>query len=106
MTYNPRPINTSKVLLKHDLNALVERLAAHNHDHWALQRMSEGWRHGEQRDDHAKLHPDLKPYDDLPESEKEYDRISVIQTLKSIVALGYTIRKAPKVEKGRGRTKA
>jgi len=31
------------------------------------------------------------PYDELPESEKEYDRVTAIGTLKAILKLGYRI---------------
>lgn len=91
MSYEPRPIDTSGVELPPELMELVELLAGNNHDHWALQRISEGWRHGPQRDDERKLHPDLVPYNELPEGEKEYDRRSVRETLKAILALGYRI---------------
>jgi hypothetical protein len=55
--------------------------------------MSEGWTYGPQRNDKAKKHPDLLPYSELPESEKEYDRKTAMETLKVIVGLGYEIRK-------------
>jgi len=93
MTYTPEPIDTAGIELGPDLSELVERLAENNHDHWALQRLKEGWQYGPERDDKAKTHPDLKPYKELPDSEKEYDRISVVKTLKGIIALGYSIEK-------------
>ena len=34
------------------------------------------------------------PYEELPESEKVYDRNTAMLTLKAIVALGYRIEKA------------
>ena len=89
--YRPKPIDTSAVTLTPDLLQLTERLAANAHDVWAQRRMAEGWTYGPQRDDAAKKHPDLVPYDDLPESEKEYDRDSAMNTLKAIIALGYEI---------------
>jgi hypothetical protein len=46
MTYSPDPIDTSGVELSPRLSELIERLAANNHDHWALQRITEGWRLG------------------------------------------------------------
>ena len=91
VTYNCRPISTEGVTLPAELAALVERLAENNHDHWARQRIDEGWTYGPQRDDALKTHPDLVPYGDLPEEEKEYDRISVIETVKVILMLGYEI---------------
>jgi ryanodine receptor 2 len=93
MSYTPRPIDTSKVALTPDIQALTERLAEHAHDIWAAQRLAQGWTHGPQRDDAAKRHPCLVPYADLPESEKEYDRAAALQTLKAIIALGYRITK-------------
>lgn len=89
--YDPMPIDTSKVLLPADVISITERLAENTHDLWALQRMSEGWRYGPQRDDQGKRHPCLIPYTELPESEKEYDRKTAMDTLKAIVALGYKI---------------
>ena len=72
---------------------LVERLAESNHDHWAWQRLDQGWSYSPERDDQKKTHPGLLPYDQLSESEKGYDRTSVIETLKAIVAAGYEIRR-------------
>ena len=77
------------------LETLVEKLARNNHDHWALKRIAEGWRYGAKRNDNKKEHPDLVPYDQLPESEKEYDRKTVIEALKAITALGYEVKKKP-----------
>lgn len=93
MAYEPRPIDTTNVKLASDLLDLVELLAAHNHDIWAVKRISEGWKYGPARNDDTKTHPDLVPYEQLPESEKEYDRESVRKTLMAIVTLGYRIRK-------------
>jgi ryanodine receptor 2 len=33
------------------------------------------------------------PYSELPEAEKEYDRITALETLKTIIKLGYRIEK-------------
>lgn len=93
MTYQPNPIDTSGIELAPDLLDLTERLAEHAHDIWAKRRISEGWTYGASRDDKIKKHPDLVPYSDLPDSEKEYDRQTAMETLKAIVALGYRIQK-------------
>ena len=89
--YTPKPISTEEVTLSPELGALVEQLAENNHDHWARQRIEAGWTYGPQRDDARKTHPDLVPYKDVPEGEKEYDRTSVVETLKVILKLGYQI---------------
>src|SRR5437870_1347323 len=57
----------------------------------AQQRLADGWTYGPRRDDSAKKHPCLVPYEELPESEKEYDRHAALGTLKAILALGYRI---------------
>src|SRR6516164_1656881 len=92
-TYTPETIDTSNVWLSPDLQELVERLAQNNHDHWARKRIDDGWRYGVERNDGKKQHPDLVPYEELPESEKEYERKTVIEALKAIIALGYEVRK-------------
>jgi len=91
MDYQPRPIDTAQVNLPPHLMALLERLAENAHDLWALQRIKDGWRLGPRRDDAAKIHPCLVPYADLPDSEREYDRIAVVGALKATLALGYQI---------------
>jgi len=92
MSYRPSPIDTSQVRLRPELGELTELLAANAHDIWAKQRMREGWKYGPVRDDVRKSHPCLVPYDQLPESEKEYDRLTAMETLKAIVALGFVIK--------------
>ena len=92
MTYQPKPIDTGAVVLGPQIEELVEHLAESIHDNWALRRMAEGWSHGPNRDDTNKIHPDLVAYADLPESEKEYDRTTVRETVKGILALGFEIR--------------
>jgi len=91
MSYNPKPIGTSHITLPLELQQLTGRLAENAHDLWAKQRLADGWTFGPQRDDRSKRHPCLMPYNDLPESEKRYDREAAMGTLKAIVALGYRI---------------
>ena len=91
--YKPSPINTDDIILSEDILELSEKLAENTHEVWSETRMNDGWTYGEARDDEKKLHPCLIPYGDLPESEKEYDRNTSIQTLKLIVKLGYKITK-------------
>jgi len=92
MTYEPKPIDTSSITLSPDLLELTERLAENSHVHWAARRLKEGWTLGP-RDDAKKTNPCLAPYDDLPDSEKAYDRTTAMETLKAIVTLGYRIEK-------------
>ena len=91
MSYNPTPIDTSRVILSPQVRELIETLARNTHDVWARQRLSEGWRYGPERDDTQLTHPGLVPYEDLSEPEKEYDRYTATETLKLILALGYSL---------------
>ena len=69
------------------------KLPEHNPDVWAQQRISEGWTFVDKPNDADRTHPDLKPYDQLSNSKKQYDRNSVVQTLKLIIKFGYRIGK-------------
>lgn len=93
MTYTPRPLDTSQIKLSNEINELIELLARNAHENWASQRIADGWTYGPYRDDLQKKTPSLVEYEVLSESEKEYDRIMVMQTLKAIVALGYRVFK-------------
>ena len=89
--YRPKPINTSDVQLSQELEHLIERLAENNHELWAQGRIAEGWTLGKRTDEVRKKHPCLVPYNELPESEKEYDRAMAVETLKVILAVGFQI---------------
>lgn len=91
--YTPNPIDTSGVNLPPELLKLTEKIAENVHENWSLGRIAEGWVYGEHRDDGKKTTPCLVPYGELSETEKEYDRNTALQTLKTIVALGYRIEK-------------
>ena len=93
MDYKPAPRDTSGIRLPRELVALTELLARNTHENWARRRMADGWRYGAERNDEKKEHPSLVPYEELSESEKEYDRTTAMETLKTIVALGYRIEK-------------
>ena len=93
MPYTPNPADTSAVELPEELLALRERIAENVHEVWAQARMAEGWTYGPVKDPEKKTTPQLVPYDELPESEKEYDRNTAFETLKLIRVLGYDIIK-------------
>lgn len=92
--YKPQPIDTSDTVLPDDLRELAETIAENAHEVWAASRIAEGWVYGERKEDVHKTMPLLVPYDELPESEKLYDRNTTMSTLKLVVKLGYTIQRA------------
>jgi hypothetical protein len=93
-TYHPKLIDLRHVSLSSDFDELREAIAENAHDTWALERQSEGWTYGPKRDDERLETPDMRPYAELPESEKQYDRIMAEDTLKLLIALGYKIERA------------
>jgi len=91
MTYKPKPINTSNVQLPQELEDLTELLSENTHEIWAQGRINDGWTYGKVRNDENLEHPCLVPYDQLSESEREYDRNTAMEALKTIQHLGYQI---------------
>lgn len=91
--YKPKPIDTSNIVLPKEIEELTEQIAENVHENWAVERMADGWVYGEKRDDEKKTTPCLVPYDELSEREKDFDRITAMQSIKTILALGYKIEK-------------
>lgn len=94
--YIPHPIDLSGIDLSEGLKQLVELLARNVHETWAQNRLKEGWTYGSERNDKLKHHPCLVEYDELPETEKDYDRNTAIATLKTIIKLGWNIERRPR----------
>jgi RyR domain len=65
----------------HGVEALIERniekLASAEHEAWRNHRAANGWSYAPVRDDTTKRHPSMVAYDDLPETEKEKDRVVI-----------------------------
>lgn len=91
--YQPKPLDTTEVSLPESLEELTEQMSRNVHEVWAAGRLADGWKWGEERDDKLKTHPCLIPYEELPESEREYDRHTALETLKLILSLGFRIEK-------------
>ncbi len=87
----PEPDQTVGVELPESLNPLIENLAEKVHNRWAERRLQEGWTFGPERNDHLKTTPNLVPYEDLPEVEKNYDRATALTTLRNLYGIGYRV---------------
>lgn len=68
--YAPSPIPTDHIVLPDELAELTEKLAENTHDQWARQRLADGWRYGDKRDDSAKTHPSLVPMTSCQRAKK------------------------------------
>lgn len=91
--YEPHPIDVDDVALPQSLDEITEAIAENAHEVWAQKRQAEGWRYGPMRDDRLKETPDMVPYCELTDSEKEYDRATAMRTIKLLYKLGYAIVK-------------
>lgn len=91
LEYQPHPIDVSDISLDDDLVELTESLAENAHEVWASGRKEEGWTYGAERDDRLMTHPDIAPYIELPESEKQYDRDWAMHTIRLVKKLGFNI---------------
>jgi hypothetical protein len=91
LAYDPHPIDLTDVLLDDELLELTETIAENTHEVWAAERKKEGWSYGPLRDDRLKQNPDMVPYSDLPESEKEYDRRTAFDALRLAKKLGFNL---------------
>lgn len=91
--YDPHPLNLDDVQIEPELMELREAIAENAHEVWAKTRKDEGWSYGPVRDDIQKKNPDMLPYNLLPESEKEYDRLMAMNTIKLVKKLGWELKK-------------
>uniref|UniRef100_A0A4D5R9V0 Ryanodine receptor 44F n=1 Tax=Scolopendra viridis TaxID=118503 RepID=A0A4D5R9V0_SCOVI len=93
----PVPVDTSGISLPPHIETIRDKLAENIHELWALNKIDAGWSYGEKRDDIKKKHPCLTSFERLPPAEKRYDSTLALQTLKTILSLGYhiTVDKPP-----------
>lgn len=91
--YTPTPLELSDVSLPEELEPLKEQIAKNVHEVWAYNRIRQGWSYGKERNDQLKTHPSIRPYEELSDEEKDYDRNTSLNTLKLIIKLGFRIEK-------------
>lgn len=91
MAYQPKPIDTKYIRIPLHLDLVISKLARHAHDTLAQQRIAEGWRYGERRDDMRMVSPDIAPWSELDERAKIAQANAVTAIIKGIIALGFVI---------------
>eukprot|EP00475_Leptophrys_vorax_P040894 TRINITY_DN7664_c0_g1_i3.p1 TRINITY_DN7664_c0_g1~~TRINITY_DN7664_c0_g1_i3.p1 ORF type:complete len:334 (-),score=84.05 TRINITY_DN7664_c0_g1_i3:34-1035(-) len=84
---------TGDTAIAGELLQLVEFLSENMHDIWAGRKIEEGWKYGRYRDNESKLHPNLIPYYELSEADKELDREGSRNILSGLIEQGYKISK-------------
>jgi hypothetical protein len=73
---------------------LLERMAEAAHDIFCEDLRSKGYSLGTSNDDEQKIHSSLRPYADLPESEKEQNRSNVRDIANKLGLAGYVMMPA------------
>ena len=69
----------------------LEFLAELEHQRWMTEKINAGWRHAPITEKEKKLHSALLEWGELPEEEKEKDRVLIQQIPKILAKAGYAI---------------
>jgi tetratricopeptide (TPR) repeat protein len=77
------------------LKDIVDVLAEKNHELLTRLRILDDWKYGKSYDEVMKLNPAIVPYDDLPETEKIYARLTAEQTIQNLLSLGFRVETGP-----------
>ena len=75
-------------------DADIEQLARLEHDRWMNDKLRDGWRYGPKRDDAARIHPLLVPWEELPEIERDKDRDPMRELPQMLARVGLEIQRA------------
>ncbi|XP_053702100.1 ryanodine receptor 3-like isoform X3 [Synchiropus splendidus] len=89
--FDPKPINTYNIALPEKLEHFVNKYAEHSHEKWSAEKVLLGWKYGDCVDEKGKTHPQLRSYKALTEKEKEIYRWPIRESLKSMLAMGWTV---------------
>ncbi|XP_054861875.1 ryanodine receptor 3-like isoform X4 [Amphiprion ocellaris] len=89
--FDPKPISTANIALPEKLEHFANKYAEHSHEKWSAEKVLLGWKYGDCVDEKAKIHPQLRTYKALTEKEKEIYRWPIRESLKSILAMGWSI---------------
>ncbi|XP_035260546.1 ryanodine receptor 2 isoform X3 [Anguilla anguilla] len=101
--FNPQPVDTSNVTVPEKLDYFINKYAEHSHEKWSTDKVmcpvsytaefANGWVHGDQLCEASKVHPLLKPYKGLSEKDKEVYRWPIKESLKTMLAWGWSIER-------------
>lgn len=69
----------------------VELLARMEHERWCARHLLDGWKRGEKRDELARTHPCIIPWEQLAESYRDNDRAAVRQIPELLVLVGQRV---------------
>ena len=69
-------------------------MAMMEHERWMEEKSDKGWTCGA-RDDSKKIHPCLVDWDELSESDKDKDRVTVKIIPELLASIGFEVVKIP-----------
>lgn len=70
----------------------VESLSKMKHERWCDEKIDQGWKYSPGRQDpNARLHPALLPWNDLPETRRERNRVVIRQLPKFLARAGLKV---------------
>ncbi|KAK5916634.1 hypothetical protein CgunFtcFv8_011600 [Champsocephalus gunnari] len=89
--FDPKPISTANIALPEKLEHFANKYGEHAHEKWSAEKVLLGWKYGDGVDEKSKIHPQLRIYKALTEKEKEIYRWPIRDSLKSMLAMGWSI---------------
>nr|XP_061824814.1 ryanodine receptor 3-like isoform X1 [Nerophis lumbriciformis] len=92
--FDPKPFTTAHIALPEKLEHFVNKYAEHSHERWSAEKVLLGWKYGDCVDEKAKTHPQLRTYKALTEKEKDIYRWPIRESLKSMLAMGWSVDRA------------
>jgi hypothetical protein len=90
----PDPLIVSQDFALYRTPEELELLAELEHESWMIGRSVDGWRPGQQRDNEAKMHPDLIPYADLSPAVQQLDRNQIMDLDRHILPRAREVSKS------------
>jgi hypothetical protein len=79
----------------------LEQLAQQEHIRWMDDKLANGWRYGPEREDAHKIHDQIKPWEELDDENRQWDRDAVLELPAAIELAGFKIeRQIPPTEDG------
>ncbi|XP_065696124.1 ryanodine receptor 3 isoform X5 [Patagioenas fasciata] len=96
--FDPKPVNTANLVLPEKLEYIVSKYAEHSHDKWAFDKTNSGWKYGVSLDENMKTHPLIRPFKTLTEKEKEIYRWPARESLKTMLAMGWSLERTKEGE--------
>ncbi len=91
--YIPIPVDTSGVELSGELIRLIDILARNMHESRAKEFLDSGWRFGDSMNIVNRTLPDLMPYDELTDIQKERYVSTASSIVKTMTAIGFKFKK-------------